>query len=293
METNFLFIFIALFLHFIAFVWLVITAFKRSVVWGLAVFFLSLLIAPIPAIVFAVTNWFDAKKPFLAYLLTMILVFVPLVMMSNSVDQEFMLRLQEKVESGEIKESEMMEYINNPELLDELDQQAEGLADDGVVLNEQGEPIPNTPDGKSGEEWEDIKPVVEDPDKPGADKPADAKATAEKSGKEEPEVIVEEEEYSDYPKRGQVKPDPLVTKRKPAPKDSVKVSVSKIGNYKGRYFIITTKSGSQHRGILKKITKSRIVLERKIYGGTFTYKILKSKIKRVDMLKKEYIDDGT
>ena len=282
METNILMLVIALLLNFAAFIWLVITGFKRSVLWGLLIFFFS----PLTAIIFAITNWFDAKKPFLAYLLTSILVLIPFMNMSNSVDEEFMLRLQEKVESGEIKENEMMEYVMNPEKLDELEQQ--GLADDGVVLNEYGEPIPNTPDGKSGEEWEDIKPVVEDPNKPAADKTQDGKTK-----KEEPEVIVEEEEYYDYPRRGEAKPDPLVTKKKPAPKDSVKVSVSKIANYKGRYFIITTKSGSQHRGILKKITKSRIELERKIYGGTFTYKILKSKIKRVDMLKKEYVDDGT
>ncbi len=278
METNILMLVIALLLNFAAFIWLVITGFKRSVLWGLLIFFFS----PLSAIIFAVTNWFDAKKPFLAYLLTSILVFIPFMNMSSSVDEEFMLRLQEKVESGEIKENEMMEYVMNPEKLDELEQQ--GLADDGVVLNEYGEPIPNTPD------------AGEDPDNPAAEgKPAGDATEEGTAGKDEPEVIVEEEEeeYYDYPRRGEVKPDPLVTKKKPAPKDSVKVSVSKIGNYKGRYFIITTKSGSQHRGILIKLTKSRIVLERKIYGGTFTYRILKSKIKRVDMLKKEYVDDGT
>lgn len=293
METNILMLVIALLLHLAAFIWLVIVAFKRSVPWGLAVFFLSLLLAPIPAIVFAVTNWFDAKKPFLAYLFTMILALVPLMMMGDSVDEEFMMRLNEKVESGEIKENEVVQYIMNPELLDELENKAQ---DGEIILNENGEPVLDaTASGsESKEEWEDIKPVVVDPDKVPADKKTgdtklEDKKSDDKAQKEEPV----EKEPLPYPRAGEVKPDPLAIKRKDEPKESVRVSLSKIANYKGRYFVVTKKDGTQHRGILAKITKSRIVLERKIYGGTFTYRILRTKIKQLDMLKKEYVDDGS
>ena len=280
METYIIFLVIAVILYFGAFIWLVIVAFKRSVVWGLAVFFLSLLIAPIPAIIFAVTNWFDAKKPFLAYLLTLVLVFVPIFMMPNPVDQEFMMRLNEKIEAGEIKKNEIARYMMNPELLDELEEKNNGK-DHDVVLNESGEPVLDSAGAGSKDKRVDIKPVIINPDK-------DPKSKLQ----EDPGVIVEEEEPSLYPRAGEVKPDPLVTKRKAVSKDSVKVSLKKISNYKGRYFVVTTKNGSQHKGILIRITKTRIVLRRIIYGGTFTYKIRRSKIKRLDMVKKEYVDDG-
>ena len=264
MEGSILFLFIALLLHFITFVWLTIVAFKRSVLWGLLVFFLSFLFAPIPAIIFAVTNWFDAKKPFLAYLLTMILVFVPLVMMASHYDEQFWLTFKQKTESGEISDDQAMEYLFNPDAI--YEQETETDTQSGTdPMDVTGEPQSAT-------------------DAIGTD--------ADSEVEEEPEVIVEQER-SPYPKAGDVKPDPLAAKKKAVPKDSVQVSLDRISNYKGRYFIVTTKSGSQHRGILVKVTKSRILLERKIYGGTFNYKVLKSKIKRLDMLKKEYVDDGS
>jgi len=281
--TYIILLVIAVLLNLAAFIWLVIAAFKRSVLWGILVFFFS----PLAALIFAITNWFDAKKPFLAYVLTTILMFVPLGMMSSSFDAQHMQRISEKVETGEIKENEVIQYIMNPELLDELDKKVDG--DGEVVLDEFGEPVLDAPDsaGAAKDEWVDIKPVVVDPDKAPADK-----KSGDKTQKDEPDVIVEEEEPSRYPKAGEAKPDPLAIKRKEVPIDSVKVSPKKIANYKGRYFVVTTKDSSQHRGILIKVTKTRIELRRKLYGGTFTYKIRRSKIKRLDMLKKEYVDDG-
>lgn len=277
MGTYIIFLVIAAILNLAAFIWLVIAGFKRGVLWGLAIFFFS----PLSAIIFAITNWFDAKKPFLAYLLTSVLVLVPIFMMPNPVDQEFMARLNEKVEAGEIKENEIVLYIMNPELLDELEEKNHG-EDHDVVLDESGEPVLDTANAGSKDERVDIKPVTIDPDK-----------SPKSKSQEDPGTIVEEEESSLYPRVGEVKPDPLVTKKKAVSKDSVRVSLSKISNYKGRYFVVTTKNGSQHKGILIKTTKTRIVLRRIIYGGTFTYKIRRNKIKRLEMLKKEYVDNGS
>lgn len=47
----------------VGFIWIVVTAFKTSIGWGLA----SLLI-PIVALVFVAMNWAVAKKPFLIWL---------------------------------------------------------------------------------------------------------------------------------------------------------------------------------------------------------------------------------
>ena len=270
MESHLLFLLIAGLLNFAAFIWLLITAFKRSIVWGLLVFFFS----PLTALLFAITNWYDAKKPFLAYLLTTILMLIPIYMMMSAANLQNVQRVQELVDSGEIQENEAVEYLLNPELLEERER-AKEQAESGIVVDEAGEPVPGALTSDTAITG------VENSDQQAVEQKADV----------ETEVIVEEKEPSPYPKTGEVKPDPLQVKKKEAVKDSVKVSVSKIGNYKGRYFIVTTKSGTQHRGILVSNTDSRIVLERKIYGGTFTYKILKSKIKTIDMLKKEYVEE--
>ena len=49
---------------FAAFIWLVVVAFKRSPLWGVLVFLFS----PITAIIFAIQNWQESKKPFLVYI---------------------------------------------------------------------------------------------------------------------------------------------------------------------------------------------------------------------------------
>lgn len=282
-------------LNLVAFIWLVVTGFKRSVLWGLLIFFLS----PISAIIFAVTNWYDAKKPFLAYILTSILFLVPFFSLTSQYDEEFAQRLAEKVESGEIPQNEVGKYLQDPSLLDELDEK-QSDEDGTVVLDQDGNPVVIKPDmsdtsgesTSSGTAPADAVIAEQQTEKAEAatasGKPADEKTGARQQGETEEAV---EEEWSEHPKPGEAKPDPLQIKKKPPPADSVRVSLSKISGYKGRYFIVTTKSGTVHRGILKKVTSSRIELERKIYGGTFTYKILKKNIKRLDMLKKEYVED--
>lgn len=49
---------------FIALIWLLVRAFKRSILWGLAV----LLLSPITATLYGIIYWRDDKKPFLAYI---------------------------------------------------------------------------------------------------------------------------------------------------------------------------------------------------------------------------------
>ncbi len=48
----------------IALIWLLVRAFKRNILWGLAV----LLLSPITAIIYGILYWRDDKKPFLAYI---------------------------------------------------------------------------------------------------------------------------------------------------------------------------------------------------------------------------------
>ena len=60
---------------FIGAIWLLVLAFKKSIVWGLA----SLFIGPV-LLVFAIMNWGDCKKPFLIWLGGFALIMVAVVM---------------------------------------------------------------------------------------------------------------------------------------------------------------------------------------------------------------------
>ena len=51
---------------FTSFIWLVIVAFRQSVLWGFLVLFLS----PFTAVIFAIKNWSEAKKPFLIHIIS-------------------------------------------------------------------------------------------------------------------------------------------------------------------------------------------------------------------------------
>jgi hypothetical protein len=268
---SYLLIFVLLALvHFGVFIWLVITGFKRGVLWGLFIFFFS----PLAALIFAITNWFDAKKPFLAYVLTGVLTLVPLYMMQNAFSEEHVQRIEQLVQSGEITQEQALQFLMDPELLEEYEQ---ANAKEEDVFDPYDESAP-----------ESEQAIVDTTTDGQAQQESNAQAEIPSQTAEAEQT---EEASSPYPRTGEVKPDPLQIKKKPPTKDSVRVSLAKIANFKGRYFIVTTKTGTRHRGILVDITKSQIILERKIYGGTFTYKILKSNIKTIDMLKKEYIED--
>jgi hypothetical protein len=56
----------------VAFIWLLVVAFKRSVLWGLAV----LLLSPITAIIYALKFWDESKKPFGVYASTFVAGFL-------------------------------------------------------------------------------------------------------------------------------------------------------------------------------------------------------------------------
>ena len=57
----------------VAWIWLLVIAFRASIGWGLLIFFLSWLLVPV--VVFAVKFWSDAKRPIILYALGMILAF--------------------------------------------------------------------------------------------------------------------------------------------------------------------------------------------------------------------------
>jgi len=80
--------------------WLTIVGFKKHILWGIGLLFI-----PVVALVFTAMNWSKAKKPFLTYLISSVLlvavIFEPMqVVMNESVE------LFPQVERGEITEQQ-------------------------------------------------------------------------------------------------------------------------------------------------------------------------------------------
>lgn len=90
---------------FITWIWLVVIAFKESVLWGLMVLILSLFLSPIPVIIFAAMHWKRANKPFLIHIIaTILFFFFGFNLMYAYVTKSMEIESQQK--SGEITEEE-------------------------------------------------------------------------------------------------------------------------------------------------------------------------------------------
>ena len=60
---------------FVGWIWIIIEAFKTSILWGLGT-----LIVPIVGLIFVLMNWEDGKKPFLIYLAGIALMVVGVIL---------------------------------------------------------------------------------------------------------------------------------------------------------------------------------------------------------------------
>ena len=264
--------------NLIAFIWLVIVGFQRSVVWGILVFLFS----PLSALIFAIMHWFDAKKPFLLYIVSTIAMIVPIGLMLSEMDTTQITQVMKAIESGEIKPNEAYEQYGK------LDESTEGQLEPGAVpppvdgaAFDQNAASQTTPSATESE----IMAMADTQDSANTN---NAATDVETKPDEAAETAAE---TSRYPSPGNIKPDPLVAKKKPTESPTIRIKLENIGSHKGRYFIITTKDGNQHRGLLNKVSDTTLFLSRKLYGGDFEYHVLKKKVERVDMLKEEYVKE--
>lgn len=259
-------------------IWLLVIGFQRSVLWGLAMIFI-----PFASLVFVIMYWHDAKKPFLISLAALPVYFVGMYMVAqeNNLNPENITQVVEGIGSGEIKPNEAFQEYGK---LNEEKEGTPGSTPDGAATAE------TTP---SATESEIMAMADQDPanaktgDADTATKPDEAAAEAADDKK----PAQEKEDTTRFPSPGNIKPDPLVAKKKPAESPTIRIKLENIGSHKGRYFIITTKDGNQHRGLLNKVSDTTLYLSRKLYGGDFEYHVLKKKVERVEMLKEEYVKE--
>lgn len=91
----------------VSFIWTIVIAFKQDVIWGLGCLFIPLII-----IVFGIVHWDKAKKPFMIYIISSIILTVIYIKVIYSVvSQSGVIDLSAQVESGEITEQEAQQQI--------------------------------------------------------------------------------------------------------------------------------------------------------------------------------------
>ena len=274
-------IIIAWLVLFVTGIWLVVIGFQRSILWGLAVLFI-----PFAGLIFVIMYWQDAKKPFLISLGAFAVFVAGIFMLPQGVDTGNLAQVMMGIQSGEIKPNEAFdEYAK---------------ADN----EQQGSPSMDAMKATGSEETP-AQPMATDetgkkPTSPSASNDKGEMVTVDEvvDGKVETNEVEElvakpakQEDANQFPSPGNVKPDPLAVKKLKEDSATIRVKLENVGAYTGRYFVVTTKDGNEHRGLLKKVNASNLYLTRKLYGGNFDYVLAKSKIARVDMLKEEYVKE--
>lgn len=91
----------------VSFIWTVVIAFKEHILWGFGCLFVPLVI-----IVFGIMHWDKAKKPFLVYIITSIIMGVMYVKIFYTMFQQAgVMDLTTQVETGQITEQEAQQQI--------------------------------------------------------------------------------------------------------------------------------------------------------------------------------------
>jgi hypothetical protein len=290
---------VAVVLTLIGYFWLANVGFKRSVLWGV----LILLLSPITAIVYAMTNWFDARKAFLTYIVSFVLMCGAAILIYDEVGTGNMHQIADRMHSGKLGPFKayalITKALNHAGPLDLFAEESNLAAADQTVSNAT-QLAGNTPSPKVANELvqvtnetdklagakNDVKPDaapvpatlkdVEDAETKAA-KDSETKSTEVKPA----EVKVEKPKYATP---DQAQPDPLAQKRKKEEANTVKVSLEKMPKYIGHYFIITLKNGHQRRGLLRSVDATTLHLDRKLYGGNVKFTVSKTQIKTIEML---------
>jgi hypothetical protein len=279
-------------LAFVGYIWLVVTGFRRNVFWGIMV----LLFSPITAIIFAALNWFDAKKAFITFIIPAIIMYGTMAYMYTKIGPDNLQEINKRIESGELKLNETMRVFDramslqgSQKLFEEVSTAAQTAPADAEMNITDEQLAPAATSTETTDKVEQASDATVD------DKKADTAAKADKAQQEQDtantaaeEETEDKQESPPYPKLSQVKPDPLAVPKKQEDKDFVLVSFENVKHYKDRYFVIYTRQQTYLRGLLVKADNNAIYLNRKLFGGSFEYRVSKTKISKIYMLKKEF-----
>ncbi len=261
-------------LNLVAFFWMVIVGFRRHWGWGLAV-----LLVPFALLVFAIMYWEDAKKPFLLYLVTTIVLVYQIV--SVAANQGAAL-LQDPKQSTDTASS----VFGDRSQIDQARaaaamamQQIEAMHRAGLIGDEELAQLRAEHDANMAALGYDSE------DTPDLDfaEPVDegdvAGEVAEVSRAQPTESLppADQEEQPDTVAKISP-PAPTAPKAKPKPRRTGKIDVSEAHRFIGRQFIVTDKNQRTRLATLSAVSDGKLEFQRRMRTGALTFSVYKNDI---------------
>lgn len=223
-----------------SYLWLIVEGFKQHVMWGLGIFFI-----PLVSIVFTIMHWQKARKPFLIYLVSSILIvvvlFEPMVSMMNE-----SVQITQRVQNGEITEAQGQELLQQ-RMMKIFSGDAGATVSDEDLL---------TPEEQRIEELREELRIKNDA----------ARASQEYAEEQANKEQIQEEALRKV-------------------KVFTPIKISQVKNYIGKKLRIVSYDGVERQGILESAGYARLTLNRKLEGGQFNFDVLTKDIKVLEVQK--------
>ena len=222
--------------------WLTIVGFKKHILWGIGMLFI-----PVVALVFTAMNWSKAKKPFLTYLISSVLlvavIFEPMqVVMNESVE------LSQQVERGEITEQQAKEMIEQRVLQIFSGEQSSIITDEDLLTPEE-------------QRIETLREELQIKN----------------------EAAIASQEYAEE----QAKKVEEVEEVRRKVKVFTPIKISEANKYIGKIVRIVSFEGVERQGTLINAGYDRLNLDRKMAGGRFKFDVLTKDIDVLEVQKFE------
>ena len=274
----------------IAFIWLLIVGFKKSLAWGfwlligplfvilLAIFLIKLdnilsillvsTLAYIPAISFAYKNWEQAKKPFLTYFISS--VFSTLISINTlaSISDNNLELLVAQTQQGQLNEEsaarQMRAEIKRME-------ESGSLSEQDILIMKTAKNMVNQIEANI-ESDPDFYTKTIDQDYQRDLAKLEAQRKREESAKKLEERLNKRQTIENKPQVKQARTYPIIKK-------------AEVKNYLGSQIILTTIQDLKHQGILKGFDEETysVILEKERKTGKLEFKIHMSDVKMIHL----------
>lgn len=292
----------------VSFIWLLVVAFKESILWGILV----LLFSPLSAIAFSIYHWDTSKKPFLVYLTTTVIFFAMFFnTFSKMGGMEMLTTTQEtaqQLEKGEITEEEAARRVaeqmeSNLKRMEEagliamderrvLEEKIQELKlDESQAESNTGTRTQQATRPQQGAPAENKTTAIA-PDSSKAEVEKETNAT-EKSSTKSSVAMTQQEDYEFGPNwslEGALEKKRQAYRQQqldlPTPKlegEYIPVPVSRAEQFVGRE-VRVIREKTRHEGLLKAVNDNHIILDMQVSGGQAHFEIKRYEIQSMYLL---------
>lgn len=303
LEISYILMLIISLASLVAFGFVLVAAFKESVLWGLAV----LLIPLFGFLVYAIKFWAKIKKPALAYLATVVLQFGVLGFMFTQLGGMEAITVAQGINDGTLTEQEAAQFmVASMDGMEEMGGPgkeallAEMRKDPNVTPEQmaqaeqmfgQMEKLAKGEIQSMDEGWvnPDEAPKVEQaPKEHLLPKPAAEVDTVESMEQAvvidvEPQPEAELVVAAESNPEPEARPQPSTVMPKTEHAAPVVIKLSEAEQHIGHEVVLTTLEGIAREGTLIGVNKDSIEIERREFGGAMSYKITTAKIAGIQL----------